>query len=56
MNDAREFFTINGTALALSVSRSTVYARLRDGSLKGVRLGDKTLIHKSQILGLGGAK
>lgn len=42
-------YSINDTARALSVGRTTVYAMLADGRLEAVKLGRRTLIKAESI-------
>lgn len=51
-NDGQLAHSINGVAMKLDCGRTTVYELIRDGRLKAVKLGSRTLVLESSLRGL----
>jgi excisionase family DNA binding protein len=48
-------YSINETARALSLGRTSIYALIKQGRLETVKLGSRTLVKTSSIMALIGA-
>lgn len=45
-----EFITVEEACQLLRISKPTLYKRMRDGSLIYIKLGDRTLFNKANLL------